>query len=145
MPWARVLYVSVIALFALGQREAPAQAAGAQVSEFFTVSAVDAYPFYHTHGGVSPAPSNTRAFPSQVAAVYFYYAYSGASPGATRFQAVLYDTSGNLLTQDRVYPTTRTGGQFMNSFSSFADGDYRLVLYLDGSEARSTTFTVGQG
>jgi hypothetical protein len=145
MWWARVLCVALIAMFALGQRVAPARAAGAQVSEFFTVSAVDAYPFYNTHDGVPPAPSNTRAFPSQAASVYFYYAYSGASPGTTRFQAVLYDTSGNLLTQDRVYPATRAGGQFMNSFSSFADGDYRLVLYVDGSEARSTTFTVGQG
>jgi hypothetical protein len=77
--------------------------------------------------------------------VYFYYAYSGASPGSTRFQAVLYDTSGNLLMQDSVYPATRAGGQFMNSFSSFSDGAYRLVLYVDGNEARSTEFTVEQG
>ena len=141
----RVLCAALIPLLALGQRVAPARAAGAQVSVFFTVSADDAYPFYHATAGVPPAPSNTRAFPSHVSIVYFYYAYSGASPGATRFQAVLYDTSGNLLTRDGAYTASRSGGQFMNSFSTFSDGEYRLVLYVDGAEARSTAFTVGVG
>lgn len=150
MSWApgtrlRVLCVALIPLLALGQRATPARAAGAQVSAFFTVSPDDAYPFYHANGGVSPAPSNTRAFPSGVSHVYFYYAYSSASPGATQFQAILYDASGNLLTRDGVYTANRTGGRLMNSFSSFSDGSYRLALYVDGSEARSTAFTVGLG
>lgn len=68
MSWApgtrlRVLCVALFPLLALGQRATPARAAGAQVSAFFTVSPDDAYPFYHARGGVSPAPSNTRAFP----------------------------------------------------------------------------------
>lgn len=141
----RVLCVALIPLLTLGQWATPARAAGAQVSAFFTVSPDDAYPFYHAKGGVSPAPSNTRAFPSGVSHVYFYYAYSGASPGVTQFQAILYDASGNPLTRDGVYTANRTGSQFMNSFSSFSDGSYRLALYVDGSEARSTAFTVGLG
>src|ERR1035437_6661044 len=101
--YARLLCVALFAVLAFGRQGAPARADGVQVAKFFTVSADDAYPFYHSHGDVPPAPSNTRAFPSRVASVYFYYAYSGASPGVTQFQAILFDDSGNMLTRDGVY------------------------------------------
>jgi len=143
--YARLLCVVIFALLAFGRQGRPARADDVRVTKFFTVSAADAYPFYHSRVAGPPSPSNTRVFPSQVPAVYFYYAYSGASPAFTYFQVMLYDNSGNLLTQDKVYAADRIAGQFMNSFSSFSDGAYRLVLYADGAEASSTEFTVGLG
>ena len=50
---------------------APASATGPQIPRFYTVSARDAAPFYHHDYS---APSNTRAFPHQVAYVYYYSA-----------------------------------------------------------------------
>ncbi len=87
-----------------------------------------------------------KAFASGTKDVGYFLDYSGAKPKVSKFQIIIYDSSGNVFITGNVHKLSYKNGYFVNYFyytPQFPDGTYKMKLLVNGKADGNKSFSVG--
>jgi hypothetical protein len=129
-------------LFSAAQ-PAVTQAASLKINKFYPTSKKGYDKWMSNHNNL---PSPLKAFASGTKDVGYFLDYSGAKPKVSKFQIIIYDSSGNVFVTGNVHKLSYKNGYFVNYFyytPQFPDGTYKMKLLVNGKADGSKSFSVG--
>jgi len=126
----------------LGRLVPPRQISGLTIGSFYASqkSSSDAW---QTNTFVVPIA--VSVFPATTANIAYYLSYAGATPGVSRFQVLLHDSTGATFSTGKVHVFAQVNGSFMTYFynlPSYPSGNYTMDLLINGGLACTSHFIV---